>query len=147
MDIFYKKILVPVDGSKNSLRALSHAVALARSFNAEISILYVSALSQQVPLPDQVKGFKIPANSSTDPVSFAKKIIAETLKFVPAGIRVQTHDEMGEPRTAITEFAEQNSCDVIVMGSRGLGVIKGLLLGSVSTYVIRNSKCPVMIVR
>jgi hypothetical protein len=49
MEVLYKKILVPVDGSVHSRKALSHAVALARSFAAEIGILYVSVLSQQVP--------------------------------------------------------------------------------------------------
>ncbi|TWH45077.1 universal stress protein [Sporomusa sp. KB1] len=147
MDVLYKKILVPIDGSRNSLVALSHAVAIARSFAAEITILYVSALSQQVPLYDQVKGSKIPANASTDPVNFAKKIIAEALKHVPEGIRVQTHNELGEPRIVITETAQQNGYDIIVIGSRGLGTIEGLLLGSVSSYVVRNSHCPVLVVK
>lgn len=73
MEVLYSKILVPVDGSNNSLRALSHAVALARSFAAEISILYVSVLSQQVPLYDQAKGAKIPPNASTNPPALLKQ--------------------------------------------------------------------------
>jgi nucleotide-binding universal stress UspA family protein len=147
MDVLYQKILVPIDGSHNSLKALSHAVALARCFAAEITILYVSVLSQQVPLYDQVKGTKIPANVSTDPVNYAKEIITAALKHVPEGIRVQTHTELGDPRIIITELAQQNGYDIIVIGSRGLGTIAGLLLGSVSTYVIRNSKCPVLVVK
>ncbi len=147
MEILYKKILVPVDGSKNSFKALSHAVMLAQSFNAEILILYVSVLSQQVPLYDQVKGAKIPANASTDPVNFAKTILAEAIKHVPEDIEVKTHNELGEPRTAITDFAAQNDYDIIVIGSRGLGAISGLLLGSVSTYVVHHSLCPVLVVK
>lgn len=147
MEILYRKILVPIDGSKNSLKALSHAIMLARSFAAEISILYVSVLSQQVPLYDQVKGSKIPANASTDPVNFAKTILSEAIKQVPEGIQVQTHNELGEPRTAITDFAAQNAYDIIVVGSRGLGAISGLLLGSVSTYVVHHSPCPVLVVK
>jgi len=147
MEVLYEKILVPIDGSQNSLVALAHAVAIARSFDAEITILYVTVLSQQVPLYDQVKGSKIPPNASKDPVNFAKKIIAEALKHVPEGTRIQTHNEPGEPRIVITEFAEQNGYDIIVIGSRGLGTISGLLLGSVSSYVIRNSKCPVLVAK
>ncbi|MBP2627706.1 MAG: nhaX 2 [Firmicutes bacterium] len=145
MELLYKKILVPVDGSKNSLATLAHAVAIARSFDAEISILYVSALSQQVPLYDQVKGSKIPANASTDPVSFAKTIIAEALQHIPEGIRLQTYNEIGEPRIVITEFAQKNKYDMIVIGSRGLGTISSLLIGSVSSYVVQHSKCPVLV--
>lgn len=147
MEVLYKKILVPVDGSVHSLRALSHAVALARCFAAEISILYVSVLSQQVPLYGQVKGVKIPPNASTDPASFAKAILAEAVKQVSEGIPVQIHNERGEPRTAITDFAGQNGYDVVVIGSRGLGAISGLLLGSVSTYVLHHSPCPVLVVK
>jgi nucleotide-binding universal stress UspA family protein len=146
MEVLYKKILVPVDGSSHSLRALSHAVALARSFAAELSILYVSVLSQQIPLYDQVKGTKIPPNVSTDPANFAKKILAEAVKQVPEGISVKIHNELGEPRTTITDFAAQNGYDVIIVGSRGLGAISGLLLGSVSTYVVHHSPCPVLVV-
>ncbi len=147
MDGWYKKILVPVDGSQNSLKALAHAVAIARSFDAEISILYISVLSQQVPLYDQVQGSQIPAKALTNPKKFAESIVAEALKQVPEGIRVHTHIEIGEPRIAITEFAGQNGYDILVIGSRGLGTISGLLLGSVSSYVVRNAKCAVLVAK
>lgn len=147
MEILYKKILVPVDGSKNSFVALKHAVAIARSFGSEISILYVSALSSQVPSYEQVKGAKIPANSSTDPAGFAKTIMTEALKHVPEGVPVQTYNEVGEPRIAITEFAQHNKCDMIVISSRGLGTIASLLIGSVSSYVVKHSKCPVLVAK
>jgi len=147
MELLYKKILVPVDGSKNSLLAVVHAGSIARSFDAEISIFYVSPLSQQVPLYDQVKGIKIPAHSSTDPVSFAKIMIAEVLKHIPEGLRVKTYNEIGEPRIVITEFAQKKQYDMIVIGSRGLGTLSGLLMGSVSSYVVHHSKCPVLVVK
>ena len=47
----------------------------------------------------------------------------------------------------ILDFAETNDIDLIVMGSRGLGVVKGVLLGSVSQYVVEQSKCPVLVVK
>lgn len=147
MEIMYKKILVPIDGSKNSFAALAHAAAMARSFAAEISIFYVSPLSQQVPLYHQVKGDKIPANSSTDPVNFAKTIISEALKHIPEDLPARTYNETGEPRIVITEFAHKHSYDMIVIGSRGLGTISGLLMGSVSNYVIHHATCPVLVVR
>ncbi|MDU4960390.1 MAG: universal stress protein [Sporomusaceae bacterium] len=147
MSVLYKKILVPVDGSGYSLRALSHAAALARSFAAEIGILYVSVLSQQVPLYAQVKGVKIPPNASADPASFAKAILTEAVKQIPEAITAQTYNELGEPRTTITDFAVHNKYDIIVIGSRGLGTISGLLLGSVSTYVLHHALCPVLVVK
>ena len=58
-----------------------------------------------------------------------------------------THDEPGDPRMVILEFAEHNGCDFIVVGSRGLGTVAGLLMGSVSGYVIHKAKCPVLVVK
>lgn len=147
MEKLYKKLLVPIDGSKNSLKALSHAVLLAQSLDAEITVMYVTVFSQQTPLYDQIRGSAIPAKASTDPEKFAQALLAEALKQVPDSLPVQTHTELGEPRIAITEFADQNGYDLIVIGSRGLGTIAGLLLGSVSTYVIRNAKCPVLVIK
>ncbi|SEP20486.1 universal stress protein [Propionispora vibrioides] len=146
MEMVYKKILVPVDGSRHSIRALLHAEALARSFAGELNILYVSVLSQQVPLYDQIQGSKIPPHAAKDPASFAKAILAEATQLVPKDIPVKTYNELGEPRTFIIDFANNNECDVIVVGSRGLGTIAGLFLGSVSTYVVHHATCPVLVV-
>jgi nucleotide-binding universal stress UspA family protein len=147
MNTVYKKILVPIDGSKNSLTALSHAVTLARFFDAEICILYISVLSQKLPVTAQVQGNKIPQYASETPESFAKKIITEALKYVPENIRVRTHNELGEPRTSIIDYAERNDYDIIVIGSRGLGTISRLIMGSVSTYVVHHSQCPILVVK
>jgi len=147
MNIVYKKILVPIDGSKNSLRALLHAVALACFFDAELCILYISVVSQKLPVTAQIQGDKIPEYQPEKPELFAHKIITDALKYVPENTRVCTHNELGEPRTSITDYAEQNAYDIIVMGSRGLGAISGLVMGSVSTYVVHHAKCPVLVVK
>lgn len=147
MNVVYKKILAAIDGSRNSMKALAHAAALARAFDAELCILYVTAFSQQVPLIDQVQGSKVPPFSPSNPENFAKTIMVEALKNIPENIRVTTHNEPGEPRIAITEFAEQKGFDVIVLGSRGLGTISGMLMGSVSSFVIHRAKCPVLVVK
>lgn len=150
IDVQYKKILVPIDGSKNSLRALSHAVALARSLTneVEIGILYVSVLSQILPITAQVQGDKIPKDSK-NPVAFAEKIIAEALKQIPddVPVLVQVYNEKGAPSIVITDFAQQNGYDMIIIGSRGLGTIAEVIFGSVSKYVIHHAQCPVLVVK
>ena len=146
-DVTYKKILVAIDGSKNSLKALTHAGAMARFFNAELHILYVSALSKQLPLPEQIKGSKTSQFSPSNPESYTKAVLADALRMIPAGVTALTHDEPGEPRIVIIEFAEHNGCDLIVVGSRGLGTVTGLLMGSVSGYVVHKAKCPVLVVK
>ena len=147
INVAYKKILVAIDGSQNSLKALAHAAAMAQSFNAELHMLYVSALSKQLPLPDQIKGAKVPQFSPSNPESYTKTVLTEALRSVPEGVTAVTHDEPGEPRIVIVEFAEHNGCDVIVVGSRGLGTVSGLLMGSVSGNVVHKAKCPVFVVK
>ena len=55
--------------------------------------------------------------------------------------------ETGSPAPVIIDVAEEHGVDLIVMGSRGLGLVKGVLLGSVSQYVVENAKCAVMVVK
>ena len=143
----YKKILAPVDGSTNSFAALKHAGELARAFDAEICIIYVSLLPQTLPVISHIESYYIPEYSFTDVENFAKKIVEAARETVPEGIRVQTHTEIGSPNLIITEYAEKNNFDIIVIGSRGLGVFSELLMGSVSSYVVHHAKCPVLVIK
>ena len=147
MEIKYKKILVPLDGSQNSFAALAHAVALAKTTEAELHILYARALSQQLPLASQISGCKIPLYTVDKPEAFAKTIIDAAVASVPETVNIKTHVETGAPTIVIKEFAEQHKVDMIVIGSRGLGAISGLILGSVSGYVVHQAKCPVLVVK
>ena len=147
MEINYKKILVPIDGSTNSFAALAHAVALAQATEAELHILYVMALSQQLPLAPQISGHKIPLYTVAKPEEFAKTIIDAAVASMPETVPIKTHVEIGAPTIVIKEFAEQHKVDMIVIGSRGLGAISGLILGSVSGYVVHQATCPVLVVK
>ena len=95
MEIKYKKILVPLDGSQNSFAALAHAVALAKTTEAELHILYVMALSQQLPLASQISGCKIPLYTVDKPEAFAKTIIDAAVASVPETVNIKTHVETG----------------------------------------------------
>jgi nucleotide-binding universal stress UspA family protein len=66
---------------------------------------------------------------------------------VPQNVEYEQNMETGAPAAVILEYAEILNADLIVMGSRGLGVVKGVLLGSVSQYIIERAKCPVMVVK
>ena len=63
------------------------------------------------------------------------------------GIEIETHYVMGEPAIQIVKKAEEGNYQLIIMGSRGLGNIKGLMLGSVSQKVSQLSHCPVLIIK
>ena len=136
-----KNILVPVDGSKNSEDALDKAIELAEACGAKLSFLYVANINQlaiNACLTDAI----------LDSVTKAGDVILErAMDKVPAGVEKEAFSETGSPAVVILDFATSNDMDLIVMGSRGLGVVKGVLLGSVSQYIVEQSKCPVLVVK
>ncbi len=147
MDIRYSKILVPLDGSQNSFIALAHAVQMARVFDAEIGLLHVAILMQQVPISTQFNAVYLPESILTHMQDFGDIVLKEAVKQIPEEIRVQTYNEIGSPTLVIPEFAEKHNYNLIIIGSRGLGIIKGLLMGSVSSHVVNYAKCPVLVVK
>lgn len=143
----FQKILVPLDGSENSFRALSAACDIAQNCNATIDLLYVFLLSKEIPAYTQINSSYIPDSVFTDAQENGHAILKEGLKQIPPSISTTCSQEIGFPSEKIIEIAENNKCDLIIMGSRGLGVIKSMLVGSVSSYVLHHADCPVMVVR
>ena len=149
-----RKILVPVDGSDASLKALQYAAHIAEleASNAELIVLHVledikqgGAIGLQAKYGNVrlVEGFK----------KARKKAALEWLKQIEEaarkkGIPLKSEILDGDSKVEIIiDYANENSVDLIVMGSRGLTGFKRLLLGSVANAVVSNARCPVMVVR
>ena len=136
-----KNILVPVDGSEGSDRAITHAISMAEVCNAKLNFLYVANINQlaiNACLSDAI----------LEAVTKAGNVILDrAMEMVPTGIEKEAFSETGSPAVAILDFATTNSVDMIVMGSRGLGIVKGVLLGSVSQYIVEQARCPVLVVK
>ena len=136
-----KNILIPVDGSEGSDRAVTHAITLAEVCGAKLNFLYVANINQlaiNACLSDAI----------LEAVTKAGNVILDRAKqMVPSGIETETFSETGSPAVVILDFADSIEADLVVMGSRGLGVVKGVLLGSVSQYIVEQSKCPVLVVK
>ncbi len=136
-----KNILVPVDGSEGADRAIEKAVMLAKICGAKLNFLYVANINQ-------LAINAVLSDAILDSVTKAGNVILDrALEMVPAGIAKESFSDTGSPAVVVLDFAETNDIDLIVMGSRGLGVVKGVLLGSVSQYVVEQSKCPVLVVK
>ena len=139
------RILVPVDGSVEADKAVAFAAELARAYDAVLDLRYVSyfdagtddVVEQFSWLPDSVTGSSRKA---------AVEILAHACGQVPAMLQVEKHQETGIPAKKIVEFAERHGHRMIVLGGRGLGVVEGFLLGSVSQEVMESAKCSVVIV-
>jgi nucleotide-binding universal stress UspA family protein len=136
-----KKILVPIDGSKNSMRGLDEAIYLARQCHATITGLYVIPLAK--PMTDSQISYleKYLLNNASKFMSKAK------IRAAQNGILFDDDIIYGDEGPKIINYANNKLYDLIVIGSRGMGSIKETFLGSTSNYVLHKSKIPVLIVK
>lgn len=136
-----QKILVPVDGSKYSLKALNKAKLLAEKFDSEIIILHVVSDIIAVNVD-----YKIDIISQN--ISLGEQLLENIKKdFEQSDIKVSTIYKVGDIAREIVDKADKENVDLIVMGSRGLGVISRTFLGSISHKVINNTDKSVLIVK
>ena len=136
-----KRILVPVDGSETSDRAIEEAIKIAEVYNSDIHILYVANINQlaiNACLSDAILEAVTKAGN---------EILEKAANKVPEKINVITTSDTGSPSVTITDFADEIKADLVVIGSRGLGLVKGVLLGSVSQYVVEHAPCPALVVK
>ncbi|MGD1053317.1 MAG: universal stress protein [Candidatus Dormibacteria bacterium] len=141
----FHSILVPVDGSAHADAALTQAVDLARCQRARITLL--SAWRPFVWYGGAVAPVGVDVEQLESEVEAETRNIAEAARGrVPEGIEVDTAIVCERPADAIIHEVERGGHDLIVMGSRGRGGLRSLLLGSVSTSVLHRSRVPVMVV-
>ena len=137
-----RKILVPVDGSENSLRAAELAVEMANVYGAGIEYLYV------VDLEGVLAHRKSTENSVLEEaVAAGKEVLNKVLETAPSAIPARGRCVSGDAPQAILQAAVEADADLIAMGSRGLGAFRAAILGSVSSYVLEHAKCPVVLVK
>jgi nucleotide-binding universal stress UspA family protein len=136
-----KKLLVPIDGSDNSLRALAYVIKRV----AADKQLRLCLLNVQPALPSSlfvtramIAGHH--ASMSKEALASARRILAKHRVAADIAVRI------GEPAATIVKYAIQKHCGEIVMGTRGLGRLQGLLLGSVTTRVMHLARFPVTVV-
>jgi nucleotide-binding universal stress UspA family protein len=139
------KILAAVDGSECAKKGFQ--IALDMSLEKQDSpVLVVLAVVQ----PLEVIGMRKDVRASLEALieKDAKALLAEYATVAEMrGVKAETILASGHPAKIIIDIAKIKGADLIVVGSRGLGGVKGLLLGSVSNAVVQNSKVPVMVVK
>jgi len=137
------KILVPIDGSKNSLRGLEMAISIARQFSATITGVY------SINIPPHSEFGKVGAVEASHNKEIRDIMDASKVLAAQNGIVFNEKLMRGDIGYNIIKLAhdKKSKFDLIVMGSRGRGAIKELFLGSVSNYVIHTAKIPVLLVK
>lgn len=136
-----KKILVPLDGSKNSIRGLDNAISIARACHATITGIYILPVYPRN-LVDSIIPYVF------NPENDAKKFLANAkVRSAQKGILFKSKIIWGSPTSEIPEIANSKKFDLIVIGARGIGSVKEFFLGSVSNAIVHKSKIPVMVVK
>ena len=145
-----KKILIAVDGSKHSLKSVGVGADVANGLGAEILLFHVV---KPYNLPDSLKEFAKAEHMATIDADLLKKgaqhLLARSLDAArKAGVKeVGIESEVGPIARTIVARAKSFKADMIVIGSRGMGDLEGLLRGGVSSRVETLAKCPVLVVK
>lgn len=144
----YKHLLVPIDGSKLSEKAVSRAVELARATKGRVTLMHVVP---DYPLQVYAEGVSVGMVSRREYTKTMKEEAGKLLDRTAAKIKdveVGTLQSMGNaPWEAILAGAKKAKADTIVMASHGRRGLASLLLGSETTKVLTHSKLPVLVVR
>lgn len=143
----FKRILVPFDGSDHAKRALTRAVTLAQCCDG--AKLYIIAVDEDVSALSMNNLERAYINEQMKAIHFrpADKVLAEAKTIIPEGMATEYIAKTGDPGSLIETVASQVGADLVVMGSRGLGAFTGMLLGSVSNYLLTHVEAPVFIVK
>jgi nucleotide-binding universal stress UspA family protein len=153
-----KKILVAVDGSELANKALDFALGLAEKYSAELMLLNVyQPITPLFHFPTTSVLGSPPIVTPIAMAAFSKelkaqhgKVLSEALKKAnkdKTKLKITTMLSEGRPSDKIIEAADEGKFDLIVMGSRGIGGIKEIFLGSVSDRVADEATCSVLIVK
>ena len=140
------KILLPVDGSECSLRAVDHLIAHVSWFREvpEIHLLHVHA-----PIP--IGRVQAHVGKETLHAYYLEEgqehLVVAQKKLDAAGRFHTTHIHVGQPAEVIVRVAGDLACDLIVMGTHGRGGLVELVTGSVASRVLHLAPCPVLLVK
>lgn len=141
----FEHILISVDGSEPSLRATQSGIDLAKKLGAKLTLFHVLQATSA-----ELMGMRHLSQADFDwrKDSMARDGLKNAIKLcVAQEVEFETSSDFGDVASDIVAEAKRRDVDLIVMGSRGLSEIEGLLMGGVSTRVAGTATCPVMLVK
>jgi len=140
-----KSILVPLDFSPSSKKALDYAVKFARQFNARLTLLHVA---EPMATPDFAAAFPL-AMEDDKVMAAAKRELEGVVKAarVPPGIVEKILVRFGRSFHEIADAARTRKVDLIIISTHGYTGLKHAVLGSTTERVVRHAPCPVLVVR
>ena len=137
----YMNILVPIDGSENSQKALLQACEIAKNYKSNLILVYVVDKPISLNLLDRKEYLEILRN-------FGSKVLIKGKQTANlAGIDATTIMKEGNISNEIVKIAKNKKCNLIIIGSKGLRATARFFLGSVSNKLANNSPCSILIVK
>jgi nucleotide-binding universal stress UspA family protein len=137
-----RKILVPYDGSKSSLRALEYVVErMRRGEKLYTEVLFVQPLVVPVEFVSW-EAVQAAMDSQREEALKNPRFVKLTKE-----LKFKLHTQTGDPVDRIATFVRKKHCKEVVMGTRGMGRLKGLIMGSVSTKIVQLVDVPVTLVK
>jgi nucleotide-binding universal stress UspA family protein len=153
----FKRILVPLDGSRLSARALPYATEIARRFDAVVILMRIKqpdTIGSPLAVPSggnpQVAAMLVDVTHEQNlkKLSSANRYINKHLrKLRSEGVKGYKKVVLGDPATAILEFCREVDIDLVIMSTRGRSGIKRAVMGSVTDRIVRDPCSPVLVVR
>lgn len=137
----YMNILVPLDGSKNSEKALLHACDMAKNYRSHLILLYVVEKSLPINLLDRKEYLEILRK-------FGNKVLIKGRDLaIQHGLDSTIIMKEGNIVNEIIKLAKNKKCNLIILGSKGMGATARFFLGSVSNKLANNSPCSILIIK
>lgn len=154
----FEKILVPIDGSEHSSKALDVAVQIAREFNGKIALIYVYSVyvapimmpepsAMTPPSPPLITSVEISRVSEAERKAGDRILEDAESKVKAENVEVEKLLKEGHIVQQIIKTAKEGSFGLIVIGARGISRIREFLLGSTTDGVIHHATCPVLVVK
>jgi nucleotide-binding universal stress UspA family protein len=139
-----RRILVPIDFSSCSKKALEYAVPFANQFGARLCLLYVGQSYYLVPelTPADLSKYKM-----SERADVAGKLASFATKEIPTNVAVDILVRNGQPALEIADVAKETDADLIIISTHGYSGIKHVWFGSIAEQVVRHATCPVLVVR
>lgn len=142
----FNKLLVPIDGSESSDRALDKAIKLGKEFGSEIYVLSVTPEINMMRFTASTSQYDATVNQEV--INVTMNILDEAKeKFVGYPYSFHTNYVVGDAAREILNFSKEQEIDLIVMGNRGIGAFSRTILGSVSNKVVNSSPVSVLVVK
>ncbi len=154
----FDRILVPLDGSEHSMKALECAVQIAKKFSGKITLLNVYSGSVQpilLPEPTTLGSPGVPLLTAADVTKVAEAAKRAGKRILDDGedkVKVEkvSFEKIlveGHPVEEIVREVKEHNFDLVVIGARGVSHIREILLGSVTDGVIHHAGCPVLVIK